>query len=517
MLQSAILMKKTKNEEYQEALETKNVDKIIEIEGALPSLFEIDYALWCGIKCKEIVRRTTDVNLKMFELCAATATMNTNIAVQNKCSLEFGGNAIVNFDTLLKAVKQCIKDGANDWNRGLTHACYGGNLQVIQLMIDHGATSFDQGLICAFYTNKIDIAELMISFGAKMDVSKLISTYYKHHNVKMIQLLIKENDVNECVYDLSNIMSIAKSKEEKEEVRQLFETILKTLSSYVNDSDGHYYLLYAAVVAGDLKTFENYFYESDEVYNRVYELIKMAADGGHLEIFKRLLPKLNFNDSSDWTYLAEFIGQGNNCEILKHFVEYTKLNFDKFTFEGNPSVGIVLGDIYDTAIEFSQDEKMIDFIFIHSKTEIDHVPNIEKAFNYHIYQTQNLKMVKYCESKGAKNFQSSLADWPCVNYESNITKLDVIVYLLMKSDIFIYDDINHDDDSDDDGELRKVDDDIVRYALEAGVSIEKFVNISEYLTWKQKIDSFRSSVKKELSLFIPEIALLCAMYVTPIF
>jgi ankyrin repeat protein len=59
-----------------------------------------------------------------------------------------------------------ISLGANDFNSGLSCACYGCNIEIIQLMISLGADDFNGGLSNACKGGHMDIVKLMISLGA---------------------------------------------------------------------------------------------------------------------------------------------------------------------------------------------------------------------------------------------------------------------------------------------------------------------------------------------------------------
>ncbi len=65
-----------------------------------------------------------------------------------------------------ETVLSLIKEGADDFNGGLTQTCLRGYKDLALLMIEHGANNFNVGLSQACFTGHVDLVNLMIENGA---------------------------------------------------------------------------------------------------------------------------------------------------------------------------------------------------------------------------------------------------------------------------------------------------------------------------------------------------------------
>ncbi len=134
-------------------------------------------------------------------------------------------------DNDINLVNELIKQGANDFNRGLRwasfkgnveivklmiengatdglwNACYGGNIEIIELLIGKGANDFNQGLIGACRAGHIEIVKLMIENRAPevLDLNGGLQETCSFSNNKelMLLLIIKGADINVSFPDLN--------------------------------------------------------------------------------------------------------------------------------------------------------------------------------------------------------------------------------------------------------------------------------------------------------------------------
>lgn len=60
-----------------------------------------------------------------------------------------------------------IEKGADDWNGGLEDACFGGHMDIINLMISKGANNWNSGLEEACWHGNQTLIRLMIEKGAQ--------------------------------------------------------------------------------------------------------------------------------------------------------------------------------------------------------------------------------------------------------------------------------------------------------------------------------------------------------------
>ncbi len=70
-----------------------------------------------------------------------------------------------------------IEKGANDWNIGLMGACYGGHLEIANLMIEKGVNCWNSVLHIAWQYGHLDIVNLIIEKGA--DPSRTYEMFFK--------------------------------------------------------------------------------------------------------------------------------------------------------------------------------------------------------------------------------------------------------------------------------------------------------------------------------------------------
>lgn len=63
-------------------------------------------------------------------------------------------------------IELMISKGENSWNTGLYYACKGGHMDIIKLLIDKGANSWNNGLDGACVGGHMNIVKFMISKGA---------------------------------------------------------------------------------------------------------------------------------------------------------------------------------------------------------------------------------------------------------------------------------------------------------------------------------------------------------------
>jgi ankyrin repeat protein len=61
-----------------------------------------------------------------------------------------------------------IEKGADNWNRGLDGACFGGHLDIVKFMIEKGANEWNRGLFYACYGGHLDIVKFLIEKGANV-------------------------------------------------------------------------------------------------------------------------------------------------------------------------------------------------------------------------------------------------------------------------------------------------------------------------------------------------------------
>jgi len=85
-----------------------------------------------------------------------------------------------------------ISKGAKDWDSGLFDACRGGNIELVNLMIEKGATYWDNGLRGACQGTNKEIVELMITKGATK-ISYGISSALYYRQTEILELLIEKD------------------------------------------------------------------------------------------------------------------------------------------------------------------------------------------------------------------------------------------------------------------------------------------------------------------------------------
>jgi len=66
----------------------------------------------------------------------------------------------------IPSTKVAIRKGANDWDRGMTGAAYGGHLELIKFFISKGARKWHEGMYAAAEGGNLEIAKTPIERGA---------------------------------------------------------------------------------------------------------------------------------------------------------------------------------------------------------------------------------------------------------------------------------------------------------------------------------------------------------------
>lgn len=96
---------------------------------------------------------------------------------------------------------ELIKNGTNDWNRGLCHACAGGHKKLAELMIEKGANHWEDGLSNACKKGHKELALLMIEKGANNWNWGLFMACFGGHK-EIVELMLEKNptDINHGLY-----------------------------------------------------------------------------------------------------------------------------------------------------------------------------------------------------------------------------------------------------------------------------------------------------------------------------
>lgn len=134
---------------------------------------------------------------------------DTIVSVYNKTDIDIFSNdindqmvAMIRIGAIPLVIATIVR-GANDWSRGLIHACNKGNITLINLMIEKGANNFNEGLIAAEIGGYKEIILLMILKGSNIyfeqelnliDIEYLIKSGIEQHMKYNKQILeIKKN------------------------------------------------------------------------------------------------------------------------------------------------------------------------------------------------------------------------------------------------------------------------------------------------------------------------------------
>ena len=101
-------------------------------------------------KCMEIMKDIDSLNIsKKYK------HILVSILLEDSC---YGGN--------MQIVELMIEKGATYWNCGLYGACQGGNMKIVELIMEKGACDWNEGLYGACQGGNMKIVELMIEKGA---------------------------------------------------------------------------------------------------------------------------------------------------------------------------------------------------------------------------------------------------------------------------------------------------------------------------------------------------------------
>ncbi len=101
-------------------------------------------------------------------------------------------------------VKLLLNEGANDYNTGLSYACYGGyneHKEIAKLLISLAPNDINSGLFNACVGGKIEMVKLMILYGA--DNFNTAIWYSKNNKEISLLLLSKGADINNCLVELN--------------------------------------------------------------------------------------------------------------------------------------------------------------------------------------------------------------------------------------------------------------------------------------------------------------------------
>ncbi len=94
-------------------------------------------------------------------------------------------------------VNRMITEGATDWNSGLFGACEGGHIDIVDLMISKGARDFNYGLRGACFGGHKNLVDFLISKGANNFNSGLIAaSAYGHIHLAQLMLTLGANNLN---------------------------------------------------------------------------------------------------------------------------------------------------------------------------------------------------------------------------------------------------------------------------------------------------------------------------------
>lgn len=95
--------------------------------------------------------------------------------------------------------------GINNWDRGMSHACWGGHKELAELMISKGVNNFDQGLVKSCLNGHKKLAELMIKNGASAWNQGLNAACYNSHKELALLMIGEGADLRECTIPMSDI------------------------------------------------------------------------------------------------------------------------------------------------------------------------------------------------------------------------------------------------------------------------------------------------------------------------
>lgn len=104
----------------------------------------------------------------------------------------------------IEIVNEMIKNGINNWNKGLLYSCRIGYKDIAELMIKNGATNLDEALYEICKQGHTHIAKLLIENGAKNLIRALIRSCI-YNNKEMILLMIEYGAPIDLCYPLNYI------------------------------------------------------------------------------------------------------------------------------------------------------------------------------------------------------------------------------------------------------------------------------------------------------------------------
>lgn len=90
----------------------------------------------------------------------------------------------------IELINQMILEGATDWNSALLFACGGGHQQIVQLLIEKGATNINDGFVVACKEGHTNIAKFLIEKGATNWIQAIRKAYGNLHD-DLVDVIIK--------------------------------------------------------------------------------------------------------------------------------------------------------------------------------------------------------------------------------------------------------------------------------------------------------------------------------------
>ena len=124
-------------------------------------------------------------NLPVAHLMLTKGVINVQNCLYSACE---GGNM---------AVVQLIIDAINpdlvhlDWNSGLRGACYGGHIEIIEMMIQKGANDFNPGFYAVCETDHIDLVKMFLEKAyVKYDLNRALHIACGALSIDVVYLLI---------------------------------------------------------------------------------------------------------------------------------------------------------------------------------------------------------------------------------------------------------------------------------------------------------------------------------------
>lgn len=144
----------------------------------------------------------------------------------------------------LAIVELMISKGANDWDQALSGACKGGQLAFVRLMIEKGATDFNSGLESACNGGELEAAQMMVALGATdFDAGLCQACMYAHLDLVDYMIMLGADDWNGALEAISfgtgdvdlAIFIIAKARASNRELGNLDNVYTNALGSEHDD------------------------------------------------------------------------------------------------------------------------------------------------------------------------------------------------------------------------------------------------------------------------------------------